>query len=84
MLQSHVALLSPLMIIFAMQQAVQSANVLALINLASPSHYFFNRAVTRSLAARGHQVCPVYAFFGTFRILSFLLKRSLDFLVLFR
>jgi hypothetical protein len=37
-------------------QAVQSANILALINLAAPSHYFFNRAVTRSLAARGHKV----------------------------
>ncbi|PNF21498.1 UDP-glucuronosyltransferase 2B19 [Cryptotermes secundus] len=56
MLGPHAILLIPLMIIFARQEAVQSENILALINLASPSHYFFNRALTRSLAARGHQV----------------------------
>jgi hypothetical protein len=51
MLGSQVALLTSLTL-----QAVQSANILALINLAAPSHYFFNSAVTRSLAARGHKV----------------------------
>lgn len=57
MLGPHGAMLVSLMLIFVTHQAVQSANILALINLASPSHYFFNRAVTRSLAARGHKVC---------------------------
>lgn len=57
----HVILLIPLMVIFARQKAVQSENILALINLASPSHYLFNRALTRSLAARGHQVCLLFS-----------------------
>jgi hypothetical protein len=56
MLGSHVIMLIHLVVIFAMQKAVQSANILALINLAAPSHYFFNRALTHALAARGHQV----------------------------
>lgn len=36
--------------------AGQGANILALLNVASPSHNIFNTALTTALAERGHQV----------------------------
>ena len=36
--------------------AGQSAKILALLNVASPSHNFFNMALAIALAERGHQV----------------------------
>lgn len=36
--------------------AGQSAKILALLNVASPSHNIFNTALTIALAERGHQV----------------------------
>lgn len=37
-------------------QTGQGAKILALLNVASPSHYIFNRALIVALAERGHQV----------------------------
>jgi hypothetical protein len=37
-------------------QEGQCAKILALLNLASPSHYIFNRALIIALANKGHQV----------------------------
>jgi hypothetical protein len=47
---------STLLLMCSGLQAVQSAKILALINMASPSHYIFNRALLIALAGRGHQV----------------------------
>ncbi|PSN50558.1 hypothetical protein C0J52_03511 [Blattella germanica] len=33
----------------------EGAKILALLNVASPSHHIFNRVLTKELAARGHQ-----------------------------
>jgi hypothetical protein len=84
MLGPHVILLIHLMVIFARQKAVQSENILALINLASPSHYLFNRALTRSLAARGHQVCLIYSSLILAILQISYLKKDIDFLAIFR
>ncbi|KAJ4431906.1 hypothetical protein ANN_20512 [Periplaneta americana] len=40
-------------------QIVQCAKILALLNLATPSHHVFNKVLTRTLAARGHQVSAI-------------------------
>jgi len=44
--------------------AGQSAKILALLNVASPSHNIFNTALTTALAERGHQVLYL-ALFGS-------------------
>lgn len=40
-------------------QTGQGAKILALLNVASPSHYIFNRALIVALAERGHQVTAI-------------------------
>jgi hypothetical protein len=42
----------------------QSAKILALLNVASPSHNIFNTALTTALAERGHQVL-YFVMFGS-------------------
>jgi len=44
--------------------AGESAKILALLNVASPSHNFFNTPLTTALAERGHQVLYL-ALFGS-------------------
>jgi hypothetical protein len=55
-MKTSVAGLPALLLLYSGLQAVQSAKILALINLASPSHYIFNRVLLLDLAGRGHKV----------------------------
>jgi hypothetical protein len=51
--------LAVLLLMCSGPQAVHSAKILALMNVASPSHYIFNRALLVALAERGHQVSVI-------------------------
>jgi hypothetical protein len=49
-------MLAGLVFVYCGLQGSQCAEILALLNLASPSHYIFNRALLIALANKGHQV----------------------------
>jgi hypothetical protein len=53
---AHFDLLLAVLLTCSGLPAAQSANILALLNVASPSHNIFNSALTVALAERGHQV----------------------------
>jgi hypothetical protein len=55
-------LVASLLICFGLHTG-QGAKILALLNVASPSHNIFNSALTVALAERGHQVL-YFALFG--------------------
>ncbi|KDR10226.1 UDP-glucuronosyltransferase 2C1-like [Zootermopsis nevadensis] len=57
-MSSVVRLLALLLMCYGLYE-VQSAKILALLNLALPSHYIFNRALLIELAGRGHQVTVI-------------------------
>jgi hypothetical protein len=59
---AHFDTLLAVLLIHSGLQAGQSAKILALLNVASPSHNIFNTALTVALAERGHQVlyCVVF------------------------
>ncbi|PNF21497.1 UDP-glucuronosyltransferase 2B31 [Cryptotermes secundus] len=52
-------MLAALLFLYCGLQEGQCARILALLNLASPSHYIFNRALLIALANKGHQVTVV-------------------------
>ena len=60
----HFAMVLVALLIYSGQHAGQSAKILALLSVASPSHSIFNTALTVSLAERGHQVL-YFAVFGS-------------------
>jgi hypothetical protein len=49
-------MLAVLLLVYCGLEEGQCAKILALLNLASPSHYIFNRALLIALANKGHQV----------------------------
>ncbi|XP_069693600.1 UDP-glycosyltransferase UGT5-like isoform X1 [Periplaneta americana] len=59
MVNTGVKLLTTLLLVCSGLQAVHNAKILAIFNLASPSHYIFNRALILALAERGHQVTVI-------------------------
>jgi hypothetical protein len=52
----HFAMELVVLLICSGLHAGQSAKILAMLNVASPSHNIFNTALTIALAKRGHQV----------------------------
>ncbi|XP_069693335.1 UDP-glucosyltransferase 2-like [Periplaneta americana] len=56
---TEVLLLATLQLMSAGLQGAESARILSLLNVASPSHYIFNRPLILALANRGHQVTVV-------------------------
>jgi hypothetical protein len=60
----HFDMLLAVLLIYSGLQAGESAKILALLNVASPSHNIFNTALTVALAERGHQVL-YYVVFGS-------------------
>ncbi|XP_069693345.1 UDP-glucosyltransferase 2-like [Periplaneta americana] len=53
---TEVLLLATLQFMSTGLQGAESARILSLLNVASPSHYIFSRALIIALANRGHQV----------------------------
>jgi len=60
----HFAMQLVTLLICSGLHAGQSAKILALLNVASPSHNIFNTPLTIALAERGHQVLYL-ALFGS-------------------
>ncbi|KAJ4431916.1 hypothetical protein ANN_20522 [Periplaneta americana] len=56
---TEVLLLATLQFMNTGLQGAESARILSLLNVASPSHYIFNRPLILALANRGHQVTLV-------------------------
>lgn len=52
-------MLAALLFVYCGLQEGQCAKILALLNLASPSHYIFNRALLIALANNGHKVTVI-------------------------
>ncbi|KAJ9581435.1 hypothetical protein L9F63_023367, partial [Diploptera punctata] len=52
----HLSWLIFLMAVFSGMETTEGAKILALFNVASPSHFIFSKSLARALAARGHQV----------------------------
>ncbi|XP_069693588.1 UDP-glucosyltransferase 2-like [Periplaneta americana] len=59
MVNTGVKLLTTLLLVCSGLQAVHNAKILAMLNLPSPSHYIFNRALLLALAEKGHQVTVI-------------------------
>jgi hypothetical protein len=55
-------MLAALLFVSCGLQEGECAKILALLSLASPSHYIFNRALLIALANKGHQVFNFIAF----------------------
>jgi hypothetical protein len=62
MMSLRVVMLTALLFVYCGLQKGQCAKILALMNLASPSHYIFNRVLLIALANKGHQVFNFIAF----------------------
>jgi len=60
----HFAMELVVLLICSGLHAGHSTKILALLNVASPSHNIFNTALTIALAERGHQVL-YFAVFGS-------------------
>ncbi|XP_069693360.1 UDP-glucosyltransferase 2-like [Periplaneta americana] len=56
---TEVLLLATLQLMSTGLQGAESARILSLLNVASPSHYIFNRPLMLALANRGHQMTVV-------------------------
>jgi hypothetical protein len=62
MMSRGAVMLAALLFLHCGLQEGQCAKILALLNLASRSHYIFNRALLTALANKGHQVFNLIAF----------------------